>query len=842
MSKIDLGITITALNNASPGLRGASADVKKLGENSQATANRLKAIQVVIAGILIDKTLEYSKAIVTAIASTQALDLRMQAFAGSAAKADAVMSDLLATFGASPFKIDTISASWTRLRSAVQSNEQASVIIKAIVNDVAAMGGTDENINAVTLSFQRMLATGQASARVFQGILTQTGITLGDLAKAAGDGQFQRNIQNGFVNAQTFVDAFVAASNKRFGFFAQNLKSSVAGSISLVTNSISAGISHIGSTTDLNAHITGFFQNLATAIQQVMNNISQKDIDNFFDWLAKMEPLIIKTVVGLYNIGTAVLQIASVVGAFLGGLPPDALEFGILGYALFGRKGALVLGMIGAAKDKIAGTIMYLNTHDMMGNKNSPEQMAKNKWVNADGSPKGWSGTGPLTALGKGQKPGDNPFSHLLPNADQIASIKKMMADMQAGLKTSMSTPGNGSTPQLEDAIRAANEFAKQLNASLDITKDKVAEMNAKSAGDELGGIFLGFDQQGDQFNKQIADASAKFDALKIKTSSAKAAMAALRAEATPFADAIKRAKEQAELLYNIDTKTLQIQSSMTASQNAETSRQMSISSNQGGLFNAVQGTSAGQAIRAFQTQQVQYQQQIIGYSTQINDLQKQITTSAADPVRVAALTQQQQSFQKLQDSTQQALNGLTVVGTMEQQLWQNLGNTLTNDVADGISGLLQGTQSLGDVARKVFSDMIDMAVKYLIQLIEIKAISTFMGGFANGGVMPGGVLPFANGGIPQIGGNTKAFANGDILTGPTLFGLAGEAGDEAIMPLTRIGGKLGVRSAGGSGGDHYHIHLNAMDTQSGMQFVAKHINDIDGQLQQKKRLNRGAK
>ncbi len=53
--------------------------------------------------------------------------------------------------------------------------------------------------------------------------------------------------------------------------------------------------------------------------------------------------------------------------------------------------------------------------------------------------------------------------------------------------------------------------------------------------------------------------------------------------------------------------------------------------------------------------------------------------------------------------------------------------------------------------------------------------------------------------------GNIHPFANGGIFNGPTLFpmrngtGLAGEAGQEAILPLTRTpSGDLGVRSAGG--------------------------------------------
>ncbi|WP_122498940.1 phage tail tape measure protein [Pseudomonas viridiflava] len=70
----------------------------------------------------------------------------------------------------------------------------------------------------------------------------------------------------------------------------------------------------------------------------------------------------------------------------------------------------------------------------------------------------------------------------------------------------------------------------------------------------------------------------------------------------------------------------------------------------------------------------------------------------------------------------------------------------------------------------------------------------------AKGGAWSGGVQMFANGG---------AFTN-SIVSKPTAFGIAGggvgvmgEAGDEAIMPLTRTaGGQLGVRALGGGGGN----------------------------------------
>jgi lambda family phage tail tape measure protein len=85
----------------------------------------------------------------------------------------------------------------------------------------------------------------------------------------------------------------------------------------------------------------------------------------------------------------------------------------------------------------------------------------------------------------------------------------------------------------------------------------------------------------------------------------------------------------------------------------------------------------------------------------------------------------------------------------------------------------------------------------------------------ANGGAWSGGVQMFANG---------AAFTN-SVVSKPTAFGMAGgqtgvmgEAGPEAIMPLTRTaGGQLGVRaiSGGGSGGGSVYNFPVAVSVQT---------------------------
>lgn len=110
------------------------------------------------------------------------------------------------------------------------------------------------------------------------------------------------------------------------------------------------------------------------------------------------------------------------------------------------------------------------------------------------------------------------------------------------------------------------------------------------------------------------------------------------------------------------------------------------------------------------------------------------------------------------------------------------------------------------------WSGLIDYMIREALRLQVIQPImNSLFGGAAGGG--GGGfnlfsLFGFANGGAFGSNG-VQAYANGgafhnSILTKPTQFfangglAVAGEAGAEAVMPLTRIGGRLGVQAVGG--------------------------------------------
>lgn len=138
------------------------------------------------------------------------------------------------------------------------------------------------------------------------------------------------------------------------------------------------------------------------------------------------------------------------------------------------------------------------------------------------------------------------------------------------------------------------------------------------------------------------------------------------------------------------------------------------------------------------------------------------------------------------------------------------------------------GMQS-GESAWSAFSSAAQNALNSiaskLLDLVTSKAFDALIGatgGGAGGGLLSSlaGLLGFANGGA-FMHGQVTAFANGGIVTRPTIFpmargmGLMGEAGPEAVMPLRRgRDGRLGVQAAGAGGGSVQHNYQIAVEVK----------------------------
>ncbi|TXJ08854.1 MAG: phage tail tape measure protein [Afipia sp.] len=128
---------------------------------------------------------------------------------------------------------------------------------------------------------------------------------------------------------------------------------------------------------------------------------------------------------------------------------------------------------------------------------------------------------------------------------------------------------------------------------------------------------------------------------------------------------------------------------------------------------------------------------------------------------------------------------------------------TFSRAMTSAFTASVVGGKQFDDVLKSLTLRLSDMAVRLAFKPLEKSiagGLSSLLSGLTGTGTSAGVSLAAASGAV-------KPFASGGVIGTPTYFplmqggvGLAGEAGPEAIMPLSRgPDGKLGVASRGGS-------------------------------------------
>ena len=146
------------------------------------------------------------------------------------------------------------------------------------------------------------------------------------------------------------------------------------------------------------------------------------------------------------------------------------------------------------------------------------------------------------------------------------------------------------------------------------------------------------------------------------------------------------------------------------------------------------------------------------------------------------------------------------------QRLSRSLGTSLRNAFDKAVFG----GGKLSDVMRGLARDIVGQSLNAALRPVQ-NALGSGLNGLV-GSLM--GAFSFAQGGAFSAG-RVRAFAKGGIVDGPTAFamrggaGLMGEAGPEAVMPLTRgPDGRLGVAASGGSAGPVVTINITTPDIE----------------------------
>lgn len=218
------------------------------------------------------------------------------------------------------------------------------------------------------------------------------------------------------------------------------------------------------------------------------------------------------------------------------------------------------------------------------------------------------------------------------------------------------------------------------------------------------------------------------------------------------------------------------------------------------------------------------------------------------DPAKAAAMAQLTRAIEVKQMITnlQDELNALIDPINQVTGAAGAIGSAFSKSFRDAISGSVSAQQALANFFQQTADHFLDMASQIMakwIQLAILNSVLKLLPGGMNWGQTPG-IDTFGSMDLPGLGGAgalgnglglgngigvpVTGFANGGMFTNsivksPTLFqfadggafsaGVMGEAGPEAVMPLSRgPGGRLGV-DASGSGNVSVTVNVDARGT-----------------------------
>ena len=150
----------------------------------------------------------------------------------------------------------------------------------------------------------------------------------------------------------------------------------------------------------------------------------------------------------------------------------------------------------------------------------------------------------------------------------------------------------------------------------------------------------------------------------------------------------------------------------------------------------------------------------------------------------------------------------------------RRLSRSIGSSLRSAFEGAVIDGKKFGHVLRGLAADLMGSTFSSALRPVQTALGAGVQGAIGSMIGEVGSLVAFEKGGAFSAG-RVRAFARGGVVEGATSFpmrggtGVMGEAGPEAIMPLTRgPDGSLGVRAEGGAGKGHVTINIHTPDVE----------------------------
>jgi hypothetical protein len=385
-----------------------------------------------------------------------------------------------------------------------------------------------------------------------------------------------------------------------------------------------------------------------------------------------------------------------------------------------------------------------------------------------------------------------------------VSAIRGQMATLNANdnrikkeaiaLQEKLNTLGEDAALQRVLEAAKGENTVKQKQRELALIEAEASSIGVMAADKQAIATFdaksLETQKQIEEENKRIIERTMAMTELTAK-------------EKKAIADAAGKYLENAKASLAVDRQALQLQ------------QQMRFSSEMAAMQLEFQNRGAGAKAGFFGAAAQAYNQEL--------------TTGSGDPAKAAEKARQTR-MNEVNDQIVSMRENLLMLQEPTYQVTESakaIGGAFSDSFKGIVAGSATAQESLANFFQRTSDHFLDMAAQMLTQQLVLKLIGFGMNLFAPGAnalggaganfqmpgqaFMPTGGYGFAKGGV---------FTN-SVVSSPTLFkfanggalsnGVMGEAGPEAIMPLTRgPGGRLGVDASGSGGGVSVTVNVDA--------------------------------